>query len=29
MMATQTFREAPDGEKQAFGARIQALARSP
>jgi PAS domain S-box-containing protein len=27
-MATQTFREAPDGEKQAFGARIQALAQA-
>ena len=27
-MATQTFREAPDGEKQAFGARIQALAEA-
>jgi two-component sensor histidine kinase len=27
-MATQTFREAPDSEKQAFGARIQALAKA-
>jgi len=27
-MATQTFREAPAGERQAFGARIQALAEA-
>jgi two-component sensor histidine kinase len=27
-MATQTFRGAPDGERQAFGARIQALAEA-
>jgi two-component sensor histidine kinase len=27
-MATQTFREAPDSEKHAFGARIQALAEA-